>query len=59
MAWTSIYRRRHMASIAQALFTLAYTFIVWLAFTRLETRAVGGLLLVLYGVSMLLRARAQ
>jgi uncharacterized membrane protein len=48
-----------MAGLLQVLFTLAYPFIVWLAFTRLETRAVGGLLLGLYGVSVLLRARGS
>lgn len=48
-----------MAAVLQTVFTLLYPFIVWLAFTRLETRAVGGLLLVLYGVSMLLRARGS
>ena len=48
-----------MVGLLQALFTLAYPFVVWLAFTRLETRAVGGLLLGLYGVSMLLRARGS
>lgn len=48
-----------MAGVIQALFTLAYPFIVYLAFTRLETRAVGGLLLGLYGASLLLRARGE
>ncbi len=48
-----------MAAVLQTIFTLLYPFIVWLAFTRLETRAVGGLLLALYGVSMLLRARGS
>ena len=48
-----------MLGLLQALFTLAYPFIVYFAFTRLETRAVGGLLLALYGASMLLRARGS
>jgi uncharacterized membrane protein len=48
-----------LAGILQALFTLAYPFIVWLAFTRLETRAVGVLLLGLYAVSLLARAKGS
>lgn len=48
-----------LAGILQALFTLAYPFIVWLALTKLETRAVGGLLLGLYAVSLLARAKGS
>jgi uncharacterized membrane protein len=50
---------RRLAGGLQVAFTLAYPLIVWLAFTRLETRAVGVLLLALYLISSLLRARGS
>jgi uncharacterized membrane protein len=50
---------RRLAGALQIAFTLAYPLIVWLAFTKLETRAVGVLLLSLYLVSSWLRARGS
>jgi len=43
--------------IFQGILFVAYPFVVYFAFQRLETRAVGGLLLGLYGVSLALRIR--
>jgi uncharacterized membrane protein len=43
--------------IIQAIFLLAYPFLVYLAYQRLETRAVAGLLLGLYALSFALRIR--
>jgi len=48
---------RLAAGALQGLFFLAYPFVVYLAFTRLETRGVAGILLGLYGLSVLVRAR--
>lgn len=47
------------AGIGQALFFLAYPFIVYFAYTRFETRGVGALLLVLYAAAFALRARGS
>ena len=50
---------RAIASVAQAVFYLAYPFVVYFAYTRLETRGVAGLLFVLYAISILMRARGS
>lgn len=41
----------------QGLLFVAYPFVVWFGYQQLETRALGGLLLALYGASLLLRIR--
>lgn len=51
--------RQVLGTVVQVLFTLAYPLVIYLAFSRLETRAVAGLLLALYAVSLLLRARGS
>jgi len=43
--------------VFQGLLFVAYPFVVYLGYQRLETRALGGLLLGLYGASLLLRIR--
>jgi uncharacterized membrane protein len=48
-----------IAAVAQAALFLAYPFVVYFAYVRLGTRALGILLLVLYGASMLLRIRGS
>jgi uncharacterized membrane protein len=45
------------AGVVQTLFYLAYPFVLYFAYTRLETRGVGALLLGLYAVSIALRVR--
>ena len=50
---------RAIASVVQAVFYLAYPFVVYFAYTRLETRGVAGLLFVLYAISILMRARGS
>lgn len=49
----------HYRARVRAAFFLAYPFVVYLAFTRLETRAVAGVLLGLYAFSMALRMRGS
>ena len=50
---------RSVAAGLQALFYLAYPLVIYAAHTRLATRSVGGILLGLYGLSMLLRLRGS
>ena len=50
---------RRLAAALQIALTLAYPLIVWLAFTRLETRSVGAVLVALYVASWWLRARGS
>ena len=47
------------ATVVQAVFFLSYPVVIYLAYTRLGTRSLGTLLLVLYGVSMTLRFRGS
>ncbi|HEY5657216.1 MAG TPA: hypothetical protein VIY27_05460 [Myxococcota bacterium] len=51
--------RRGASGALQALFYLAYPLVIYLAYSRLGTRGLGALLLVFYGLSLLLRARAS
>jgi uncharacterized membrane protein len=48
-----------VAALLQALFFIAYPLLIYFAHTRLTTRAVGALVLALYGVSFLLRTRGR
>lgn len=48
---------RSVATALQGLFYIAYPLVIYAAHTRLETRSVAGILLGLYGLSMLLRLR--
>jgi uncharacterized membrane protein len=50
---------RVAAGVAEALFYLAYPFVIYLAYTRLGTRGLGALLLGLYGFSLVLRLRGS
>src|SRR5512139_2579646 len=45
--------------VFQAVLFAAYPFVVYFGYQRLETRALGGLLLGLYGASLLLRIRGS
>jgi uncharacterized membrane protein len=56
--WPAPGRRRRIAGLAQGLFHLAYPLIVYAAYSRLETRGVALLLLLLYAVSILLARRS-
>ncbi len=47
------------AALLQALFFIAYPLLIYFAHTRLTTRAVGALVLALYGISFLLRSRGR
>jgi len=51
--------RRLAAGAVQALFFLAFPLIVWLAYTHLGTRALGVLLIGLYGVALFVRGRGS
>ena len=51
--------RQVAATAVQGVFFLAYPVVIYLAYTRLGTRSLGTLLLVLYGVSMTLRIRGS
>jgi uncharacterized membrane protein len=51
--------RQWLAGALQILFHLAYPLVVYLAYTRLETRALGTLLLALYVCSLAFRVRAS
>lgn len=48
-----------MAGALQTIFYLAYPLVVYLAYTRLETRALGTLLLALYACSLAFRVRGS
>ena len=50
---------RTVAAALQALFYLAYPLVIYAAHTRLATRSVGLILLLLYALSMLLRLRGS
>jgi uncharacterized membrane protein len=50
---------RLAGAVLQGLFYLAYPLVIYAAHTQLETRSVGGILLGLYGVSLLLRMRGS
>ena len=50
---------RLAASAVQPLFFIAFPFIVWMAYTRFGTRALGTLLIALYAVAFLVRARGS
>lgn len=50
---------RRVAAVVQAAFFLSYPFVIYVAYTRLGTRALGGILLLLYGVSLALRMRSS
>lgn len=50
---------RLAAAVLEGLFYLAYPLVIYAAHTHLETRSVGGILLGLYGLSMLLRMRGS
>ena len=47
------------AAVLQGLFYLAYPLVIYAAHTQLGTRGVGGILLGLYGLSLLLRLRGS
>jgi len=47
------------AALLQTLFFVAYPLLIYFAHTRLATRAVGALVLALYGISFLLRSRGR
>jgi uncharacterized membrane protein len=51
--------RQLAAGLMQTVFHLGYPLIVYLAYTRLETRALGTLLLGLYAVSLAIRVRGS
>lgn len=51
--------RSFVAAALQGLFYLAYPLVVYLAHTQLGARGVGGILLGLYGLSLLLRMRGS
>ena len=55
----TIRARQLVAGILQGGFYLSYPLILYLAHTRLSARSVGGILLALYGISMLLRMRGS
>jgi uncharacterized membrane protein len=50
---------RRAAALLQGLFYLAYPLVIYAAHTQLGTRAVGGILLALYALSLLLRMRGS
>lgn len=50
---------RAASGVVQVAFFLAYPFVVYYAYTRLGTRSLAALLLVLYGVAMALRVRGS
>lgn len=51
--------RQATGAVAQAIFFLAYPFVVYAAYTRLGTRSLGALLLATWAVSLGLRARGS
>ena len=51
--------RQLAAGVFQALFVVGYPAVVYLAYTRMEARALGLLLLCLWGGALLLRARSS
>jgi uncharacterized membrane protein len=51
--------RQVVAGVVQGIFYLAYPFVIYFAHTRLETRAVGLLLLALYALSLGFRVRGS
>lgn len=51
--------RQAVAGALQGAFYLSYPLILYVAHTRLSARSVGGILLALYGASMLLRMRSS
>jgi uncharacterized membrane protein len=51
--------RRGVSGTLQALFFLAYPLVIYLAYSRLGTRGLGALLLVLYAVSLAIRLRGS
>ena len=50
---------RAAAFVTQAAFVLSYPFVIYFAYTRLGTRALGGILLLLYAVSLAFRIRGS
>ncbi len=51
--------RQIAAAALQGVFYLAYPLVIYAAHTQLGTRSVGGILLALYGLSLLLRIRGR
>ena len=51
--------RRLLGSAVQTAFVLAYPLVIYLSRTRFDTRQLGGILLGVYGLSMLLRIRVS